>query len=88
MGKRRFLSSSKGALIKVWSGAWAPSIAGPESIRPQLFLDLHPNAVSASVEERRLEQPGALAVTAEALSTEVEIVISPFSVSHRAPSAL
>lgn len=45
----------------------------------RLFLDLDPNAVSTSVEERCLEQPDALAVIAEALCTQVEM---PFAASQ------
>ena len=38
-----------------------------------LFLDLDPNAVRASVEERGLEQPNTLAIIAEALCAQVEM---------------
>ncbi len=38
-----------------------------------LFLDLDPNAVRASVEERRLEQPDALAISAKALCAQVKV---------------
>lgn len=39
----------------------------------RLLLDRHPNAVRASVEERRFQQPSSLPVIAEALRAQVEV---------------
>src|SRR5688500_18851188 len=44
-----------------------------------LLLNRHPNAVRASVEERRLQQPRSLPAIAEALRAQVEV---PFGTSQ------
>ena len=42
------------------------------------LLNRHPNAVRASVEERRLQQPRSLPAIAEALRAQIEV---PFGTS-------
>lgn len=55
----------------------APPVISDLVILPlyDLFFDLNPNAVSASVEERRLKQPDPLAINTEALCAQVEVPV-------------
>ena len=58
-------------------GICAQAVSARPGLFLSLFLDLDPNAVCASVKERRLEQPNALAIITEALCAQVEMPFGP-----------